>query len=261
MQYKTMAVCTLTLLAATVSADMKEALGKKFLPAASDMLTFTTISQKLHEMDVDADVAWTKLGDRAEYDAYRRRMHGKMMAAMGEWPERTALNARTVAVYKREGYRIEKVIFESMPKLFVTANLFIPDSPEFKAPYPAVVMSCGHADEGKDCNIYLRACVLAVKAGFVALMYDPYEQGERRQIAGISSTSNHNIIGLKASLLGWSMPMLRTWDGMRAVDYAESRPEVDKTRIGFMGQSGGGTMTALMTAADWRRKATAPSCY
>lgn len=261
MMHKTMVFCAVALFAATVSADMKEALGKKFLPAASDMLTFTTISQKLHEMDVDADVAWTRLGDRSEYDAYRRQMYGKMMAAMGDWPERTALNARTVAVYRREGYRIEKVIFESMPKLFVTANLFVPDSPQFKAPYPAVVMSCGHADEGKDCNIYLRACVLAVKVGFVALMYDPYEQGERRQIAGISSTSNHNIIGLKASLLGWSMPMLRTWDGMRAVDYVESRPEVDKARIGFMGQSGGGTMAALMTAADWRLKATAPSCY
>jgi hypothetical protein len=92
-------------------------------------------------------------------------------------------------------------------------------------------------------------------------MYDPYEQGERSQYRKIGSTGNHNIIGIKASLIGWSMPLLRTWDGMRAVDYAETRPEVDKDRIGFMGQSGGGTMTALMTAADWRLKATAPSCY
>ena len=243
------------------SADIGKALGQKFLPPASDMLTFTTISQKLHEMDVDADVAWMKLSNRAEYDAYRRQMHGRMMAAMGEWPERTPLNARTVATVKREGYRIEKVLFESMPKLFVTANLFIPDSPKFKAPYPAVVMSCGHSGDGKDCDIYLRACVLAVKSGFVALMYDPYEQGERKQFKAIGSTGNHNIIGLKASLIGWSMPLLRTWDGMRAIDYAESRAEVDKDRIGFMGQSGGGTMTALMTAADWRLKATAPSCY
>ena len=92
-------------------------------------------------------------------------------------------------------------------------------------------------------------------------MYDPYEQGERKQFKGIGSTGHHNIIGVKASLIGWSMPMLRTWDGLRAVDYVESRPEVDRNRIGFMGQSGGGTMTALMTAADWRLKATAPSCY
>ena len=252
-------VAGLSCMAAT--ADMVKELGFKFLPAASDMLTFTTVSQALHEKDVEADLAWTKLADRAEYDVYRKQMYRKMMAAMGEWPERTPLNARTVATYKKDGYRIEKVIFESMPKLFVTANLFIPDTPKFKAPYPAVVMSCGHSNLGKDCEIYLRACVHAVRNGFVAFMYDPYEQGERRQIPGIGSTQHHNIIGVKASLIGWSMPMLRTWDGMRAVDYAESRPEVIKDRIGFMGQSGGGTMTALMTAADWRLKATAPSCY
>ena len=240
------------------AADLGDELGQKFLPPASDMLTFTTVSQKLHEMDVEADVAWTKLADRAEYDAYRKAMYAKMMSALGEWPARTPLNAKTVATLKRDGYRIEKVIFESMPNLFVTANLFVPDGDGKR---PAIVMSCGHADEGKDCDIYLRACVIAVKQGFVALMYDPYEQGERREFAGVGSTKHHNVIGIKSSLLGWSMPMLRIWDGMRAIDYAESRPEVDKDRIGFMGQSGGGTMTALMTAADWRLKATAPSCY
>ena len=258
---KKMAVFPIVILCSAAFAGLEVELGKKFLPASSDRLTFNTVSQKLHEMDVEADIAWTRLANRGEYDLYRKKMHGKMIAAMGEWPKRTALNARTVATIKRDGYRIEKVIFESMPKLFVTANLFIPDSPKFKAPYPAVVMSCGHADDGKDCNIYLRSCVLAVKSGFLTLMYDPYEQGERRQHKGIGSTGHHNIIGVKASLLGWSMPMLRTWDGMRAVDYVESRPEADKDRIGFMGQSGGGTMTALMTAADWRLKATAPSCY
>ena len=250
------AACAVGLAAS--AADIGKELGQRFLPPKSEMLTFTTISQKLHEMDVDADMAWTRITGRAEYDAYRKAMHAKMLSAMGEWPERTPLNARTVATVERQGYRIEKVLFESMPGLFVTANLFIPDG---EGRRPAIVMSCGHSGEGKDCDIYLRACVIAVKQGFVALMYDPYEQGERREFAGIGSTSHHNIIGLKASLLGWSMPLLRTWDGMRAIDYAESRPEVDRDRIGFMGQSGGGTMTALMTAADWRLKATAPSCY
>ena len=112
------------------------------MPPASDMLTFTTISQKLHEMDVDADVAWTRLSNRAEYDAYRKEMHSKMMSAVGEWPARTPLNARTVATLKKDGYRIEKVMFESMPNLFVTANLFIPDSPAFKLGFIPVDWSC-----------------------------------------------------------------------------------------------------------------------
>ena len=192
--------------AASVSlfADVGSELGRRFLPPASDLLTFNTVSQKLHEMDVDADEAWLKLSGRDEYDAYRTEMHRKMISAIGGFPERTPLNARTVATVKRDDYRIEKVVFESMQNLFVTANLFIPESDTFKAPYPAVVMSCGHADEGKDCDIYLRACVIAVKQGFVALMYDPYEQGERREFACKGSTTHHNIIGIKASLLGWS---------------------------------------------------------
>lgn len=240
------------------SAGIQNELSKRFLPPASDKLTFATVSQKLHEMDIEADLAWTRLPDRAAYDAYRRKMHARLKAAMGEWPERTSLNARTLARVQRDGYAIEEVVFESMPGLFVTANLFIPES---KERCPAIVMSCGHADEGKDYDVYLRACVNAVRKGFVAFMFDPYEQGERRQIRSVGSCSLHNIIGLKADLIGWSMAMLRTWDAVRAVDYIETRQEVDKDRIGFMGQSGGGTMTALMTAVDWRLKATAPSCY
>ena len=91
---KRIIILTVGLVGLTGSANMGKALAQKFLPAASDMLTFTTISQKLHEMDVDADVAWTKLADRAAYDAYRKSVHAKMMAAMGEWPARTPLNAR-----------------------------------------------------------------------------------------------------------------------------------------------------------------------
>lgn len=250
-----------TALAADVCAaddGLPAELERKFLPPASDMLTFSTVSQRLHEMDADADAEWLAVADRAAYDARRKAMHGRMMEAMGEWPERTPLNARTVATVGKDGFRVEKVLFESMPGLFVTANLFIPDG---EGRRPAIVMSCGHSDDGKDCDTYVRACTVAVRQGFVVLMYDPYEQGERREFPRIGSTHNHNIIGIKAALLGWSMPMLRVWDGMRAVDYAASRPEVDADRIGFMGQSGGGTVTALMTAADWRLKATAPSCY
>lgn len=256
-----LAVSLCVAVSAYASSDLAPEIGRKFLPAASDMLTFTTISQKLHEMDVDADEAWRKLSSREEYDAYRKAMHEKMLQAIGGFPERTPLNAQVVATVKKDGYRIEKILFESMPKLFVTANLFLPENDEAKAPYPAIVMSCGHSDFGKDCDTYLRACVLAVKRGFAALMYDPYDQGERREFPDANCCQNHNVIGVKAALLGWSMPMLRIWDGMRAIDYAESRPEIDRNRIGFMGQSGGGTVAALMTAADWRLKATAPSCY
>ena len=247
-----------------VAADLGDELAASFLPAGAESSSWASVYQQVDELDAQADRAWRDLGSREAYDAYRKAMHAKMLAAIGDFPERTPLNARTVATFRREGYVIEKVLFESMPGLLVSANLFIPDRPEFKPPYAAVVMSCGHAQQdGKDSATYQRACVHVANRGMVAFMFDPYEQGERLQYCepGRNCCQQHNLIGLKAMLLGWSMPMLRLWDGIRAVDYVESRAEVDRDRIGYMGQSGGGTMTALMTAADWRLKATAPSCY
>lgn len=220
--------------------------------------TFSFLRQ-VEVADAAADDAWCALASRTEYDARRLELRRKMLAACGTFPERTPLNARTVARYEKRGYSVEKVIFESMPGIFVTGNLFLPDGSGKRA---AIVMSCGHADEGKDCKIYRRACVLAVEKGFVAFMFDPFFQGERRQRdQKEDSTRLHNELGLRANLLDWSMPLLRIWDGMRAIDYVMSRTEVDPMRIGYMGQSGGGTMTALMMAADPRIRAACPSCY
>ena len=233
-------------------------LGKPLLIGAANS-SWDSVYNKLAELDAAADRAWRNLKTREQYDAYRREMHAKFIAAMGGFPERTPLNAKVVSTVQKERYRVEKVVFESMPGIYVTANFFIPNGGP--VPRPAVALSCGHAHEGKDSNTYLRACVLLAERGVAALMFDPYEQGERRQYENYTLCHNHNLIGAKAMLLGWSMAMLRTWDAIRAVDYLESRDDVDSSRIGFMGQSGGGTIASLMTAADWRLKATAPSCY
>ena len=214
--------------------------------------------REIDALDVQCDESWCGLETKSGYDAYRAGMKAKMLAAIGTFPARTPLNARTVAAYRRDGYSIEKVVFESMPGVYVTANLFLPAS---AGPHPAVVMSCGHSREGKDYPVYLRACVIAVKRGFAALMFDPHHQGERHTPARPSSTRAHTQMGLRGDLLDWSAPLLRIWDGMRAIDYVQTRPEVDGGRIGYMGQSGGGTMTALMQAADGRIKAAAPSCF
>ena len=236
----------------------------KVLPwGGAPVMSAEFAAREIDALDVKCDEAWCAIGTKAEYDAYRRGVKAKMMAAIGTMPERTPLNARTVATLKRDGYSVEKVVFESMPGVFVTANLFVPDG---EGRRPAVVMSCGHSGEGKDCNTYLRACVIAAKRGFVAFMFDPYYQGERRSSRRsgwfkTGSCPSHTEMGLRASLIDWSAPLLRIWDGMRAIDYVLSRPEVDPERLGYMGQSGGGTMTALMEAADDRIKAAAPSCF
>jgi len=243
---------------------LKEELGKGFLPPFAQFLSWDVTYRRLEAMDAAADEVWRQCKTRADYDACRRTMKTKMLAAIGAFPERTPLNARTLGTVKKDGYRVEKIVFESMPGVFVSANLFLPDGQRPDGCIPAVVMSCGHAEElGKDSAVYQRACVLVAKRGMAAFMFDPYEQGERREFdtPQHGCCVQHTMIGLKAMLLGGSMPMLRLWDGLRAVDYVQSRPEIDPDRIGYMGQSGGGTMTALMTAVDDRLKATAPSCY
>ena len=212
------------------SAALKKFVADKALPwGGSAVMSAAYAVREIDALDVKCDEAWCALKSKAEYDAYRQSLKAKMMSAIGTFPERTPLNAHTVATYRRDGYAIEKVIFESMPGVFVTANLFIPDGTGKR---PAVVMSCGHSNEGKDYSGYLRACVLAAKQGFVALMFDPYYQGERRTTLRKINTRSHTEMGLRASLIDWSAALLRIWDGMRAIDYVLSRPEVDASRLG-----------------------------
>ena len=122
-------------------------LGKPVLVGAGHS-TWDAVYAKLEKLDAAADEAWKDLKSRAQYDSYRRQMHSRFIDAMGGFPERTPLNAKVVSVVRKERYRIEKILFESMPGIFVTANFFIPEGGA--VPRPAVALSCGHAHEGKD---------------------------------------------------------------------------------------------------------------
>jgi cephalosporin-C deacetylase-like acetyl esterase len=180
-------------------------------------------------------------------------------------PERSPLNARVVGREQRDGYHFEKVIFESQPRHFVTAILYLPDG---EPPYPGVLVPCGHSSNGKARDLYQRAPILMARSGMAALCYDPLDQGERHQLLDSDgrpiitrSTEGHNQAGVGAILLGRNTATYRTWDGMRAIDYLCARPEVDPQRIGCTGISGGGTMTSYLMALDHRIGAAAPGCY
>ena len=248
-------------LTAEILGQIKETLKVERLAGEAIHSSYVTVFNEIEALDAAADKAWEELPGRAAYDAYRMKLHERLVKAVGAFPERTPLNAKVVSTLKKDGYRIDKVLFESISGIFVSAYLFLPDVSAFADPYPAVVISCGHSGTGKDYPLYTHAAVLAARGGLAALIFDPYEQGERRQSVNIGLCQGHDQIGQRASLLGRSMAMFRLWDAIRAVDYLESRPEIDKDRIGFMGNSGGGTMTSLMNAVDLRLKATVPSCY
>ena len=196
--------------------------------------------------------------------AYQEMQRKYFQDQLGEWPERTPLNAHVTGQGEGVGFRYEKVIFESRPGLHVTAVLFLPTTP---GPYPAVLVPCGHDMDGKAKDTYQSACILLAQNGMAAFCYDPVSQGERlfftdTELADkMGSTVDHSLMNVGSVLLGSNIAAYHIWDGMRALDYLETRPDIDKERFGCTGNSGGGTVTSYIMALDPRIKVAAPSCY
>ncbi len=206
--------------------------------------------------------------DSAE-EVYERQAYvrGRMLAEIGDFPERTPLNTTVVATHERDGYRIENIIYESQPGFFVTANLYVPTTGP--GPFPAVLSVAGHGPTGKKGAPRYSANTFANR-GFVVLAYDPPGQGERVDISNPHFTveehgngvAEHSYYGVLAELTGENFARHEVWDGIRGIDYLYSRPEVDQsTGVGILGCSGGGTQSAFMAAFDERVSAAVAACY
>ena len=203
----------------------------------------------------------------AAAEARGRQVRETLLRLMGGLPAgRTPLNVRVTRTIDRGDYRIENLIYESLPKFYVTANLYLPKG---RGPFPAVLQPTGHSVQAKARAFYQTLALGLVKSGFVVLTYDPLGQGERRIFFDPdlgdskvgSTTVEHMMVGLQNVLAGESIARYMVWDGMRAIDVLAARPEVDPARIGVAGCSGGGTLTAYLAALDSRLKAAAPACY
>ena len=208
--------------------------------------------------------AYEAIDSPEKIEAYQKRMKRFFLEKIGAFPEKTPLNAKTVGKERRDGYRIEKVLFESRPGIYVSAILYLPDA---EPPYPGVLVPCGHSHNGKARDLYQRAPILIAKHGMAALCFDPIEQGERVQLFKEDgkpyavSVFAHQMIGVGSTLVGRDTAHFRIWDSIRALDYLASRPEVDPKRLGCTGISGGGTETSYLMALDDRVLAAAPGCY
>jgi dienelactone hydrolase len=184
----------------------------------------------------------------------------------GKPPERTPLNVRTTGSFTRSGYRVEKIVYETQPELFVPANLYIPTTGT--APYPGVLFQMGHSLNGKAAAAYQKCCQALVQLGFVVLGFDPMGQGERAYYPRPdgpltrlrSADDEHTVPGQQLLLLGLSATWLQAWDAVRSLDVLASHPLVDPKRLASTGNSGGGTTTMFLAAADDRLAAAAPSC-
>lgn len=203
--------------------------------------------------------------DTAAAQRRQKQVRERILSLIGGLPEyRGPLNARVTKTTKRDGFVIDHVLFESLPQYYVTANLYRPETP---GRHPAILMSMGHWDSGKAAGQLLSSNL--ARKGFVVLAYDPVGQGERQQAFDTRTgrsliggpTEQHFSNGAAAILLGQSVARYFIHDGMRAIDYLVSRPEVDPERIGATGCSGGGTQTTYISALDPRVKVAAVACY
>ena len=198
--------------------------------------------------------------------AYIRTVRENIQKCFGPWPEKSPLNARVTGTVERDAYTIEKVIFESRPGLPVTGNLYVPRGR--KGPLPGVVGTCGHSVNGKAAEAYQSFAQGLARMGYVTLIYDPLGQGERIQYTDEklkprhgTSVAEHLHAGNQQYLVGEFFGAWRAWDGIRALDYLLTRPEVDPAKIGVTGNSGGGTLTTWLAGVDQRWCMAAPSCF
>ncbi|MCC6861270.1 MAG: acetylxylan esterase [Bryobacterales bacterium] len=223
-----------------------------------DML-LSHLAGKLNRLSEKWDAARAAIRSAAEMENRNRFVRRKFLEMIHGFPPRTPLHPKTVRRLERDGYRVENVIFESRPGFPVTGNLYLPTAGP--GPYPGIISPCGHYPLARMQPDYQFVYLNLVRAGFVVLAYDPIGQGERRQYwnpqsgqteSGLSAIYEHSMPGQVLLLLGEDLTHYRIWDGIRAIDYLETRPEVDPRRIGCAGHSGGGTLTLFITPLDER---------
>jgi cephalosporin-C deacetylase-like acetyl esterase len=200
----------------------------------------------------------TAISTREQVLDRQKSVVGELWKMLGGPLDKTPLNPHIVGTVERPGYRIEKVTFESRPRLHVTANLYVPTGGGRR---PGILGPLGHSTNGKAWPSYQKLFSNLARKGYVVLAYDPFGQGERIEYPGSrpgqtaiggGGTSEHEYAGRRLILLGANFGLFRAWDGIRGIDYLLTRPEVDPERIGCCGQSGGATLTQFLSALDNR---------
>ena len=195
-----------------------------------------------------------------DWQARRSECRRQLQEMLGLWPmpERTDLQPVIAGKIEREEFTVEKLYFQALPKLYVTANLYLPKKNE--KPAPAILYVCGHSrvfTNGVSCGnkaYYQHHGEWFARNGYVCLVIDTLQFGE---IEGLHHGTYREGQWWWNSR-GYSPAGVEAWFGIRALDYLCSRQEVDKERIGMTGRSGGGSYTWTIAALDERVKVAAP---
>jgi pimeloyl-ACP methyl ester carboxylesterase len=261
-------LCLLPMCALAADAPPPEAF--RVLPAVSaekpEITPYLKYQTEMawHEDDLRR-AAWEGIGTEQELLKFQRELRKRLLDMVGGLPdEKSPLNARTTGRIQMQGFHIEKLVFESLPGIYVSALVYAPDD---AGKHPAVLVPSGHSTNGK--AYYQALCQRLVQRGYVVISWDAFGQGERSQFWDEKNhksrynliCAEHAILGNLAYLAGTNLARWEIWDGIRAVDYLLTRPDVDPERINITGTSGGGFQTTLIAALDPRIKVVAPSCY
>jgi dienelactone hydrolase len=205
---------------------------------------------------------------RGDAERYVSEVKLRLKECFGPFPEKTPLNAKVTRILERDGYRVENLVFESRPGYLVSANLYIPANLPEGEKRPGIVGLCGHSANGKSRDLYQSYAQALARLGSVCLIIDPVGQGERMQWPNgwmktrmEGTTGEHIQLANPLCLTGEFLGSWFAWDGIRALDYLLTRPEVDSRHLGVTGLSGGGTQTAWMMALDDRWTMAAPACF
>jgi dienelactone hydrolase len=203
-----------------------------------------------------------------EAERYVRDVRIRLKKCFGPLPDKTPLNPKITRILERDGYRVENTVFESRPGYLVSANLYLPSNVPSGEKRPGIVGLCGHSANGKSRDFYQSYAQALARLGSVCLIIDPIGQGERMQwrtgwmeTRMQGTTGEHIQLGNPLCLTGEFIGTWFAWDGIRALDYLLTRPEVDPQHLGVTGLSGGGTQTAWLMALDDRWTMAAPACF
>lgn len=201
------------------------------------------------------DRAAEEMRSKRTWEPYiaERRQEMRAMLGLEPPPPKTPLNVQITGRIQRDGYVIEKIAFESLPKVYVTANLYLPTNVD--GPVPAVIYVCGHAfsDHGAK-TAYQRHGHTLAKHGYAAMIIDPIQIAELFALHhGIHNNEMYDWYSR-----GYTPAAVEVWNTIRALDYLETRPEIDADRFGITGRSGGAAMSWFPTGIDERIKVVVP---
>lgn len=192
-----------------------------------------------------------------QWKTRRTKIRKKLLQAWGGFPtDHAPLKAKVLDTIQRDQYRIEKVIFQTLPDVWMTANAYVPNHPGRHA---AVLCVHGHWKGAKQDPHVQARCIGLARLGFFVLAVDAFGAGERG-IGKALGEYHGEMVAATLYPMGRPLSGLQVYENQRAVDYLLTRPEVDGDRLGITGASGGGNQSMYAGAFDERFKAVVPVC-